>query len=126
MKTKLRPHQQAAVDMLKKQGTGVVFWPCTTFSPTGRLPDSDDRRFMPLIVAPLAMARDEPPSRFEANFADLEARLLASPEALVHALEGAYDLHKARAAQMYGVRYEDVTPDQREAGKQANMLDLYK
>lgn len=35
------------------------------------------------------------------------------------------DLHKQKAAEMFGVSYDAVTPLQRQAGKRANYVRLY-
>lgn len=40
-------------------------------------------------------------------------------------LEANLDPHRAKAAEMFGVKYEDVTPTQRLAGKQSNYIRDY-
>ena len=36
------------------------------------------------------------------------------------------DCHRAKAAELFKVAYEDVTPEQRAAGKNANYVDWWK
>lgn len=40
-------------------------------------------------------------------------------------LEEHKDLHRETAAKIFGVNYQDVTPEQRRAGKQANFRAAY-
>lgn len=59
--------------------------------------------------------------KFEIDFAAIELRLLAQ-------LAGdreTFDPHKARAAKEFGVTIEDVTKEQRVAGKALNFADCY-
>lgn len=35
------------------------------------------------------------------------------------------DLHAEKAAQLFGIKPEDVTPEQRNIGKRTNFLELY-
>jgi hypothetical protein len=79
-------------------------------------------RLTPIAVTVANYASDtqhEAYSLVEANFAALEARVLAWYAA-------AKDLHRARASMMYGVPYDQVTPQQREAGKRANAAELFR
>lgn len=96
-------------------------------SPTGRLPTFAEYQEIEARRRAGPARRDEPPSRFEANFADLELRLLSHglPN-MRNLINGGLDLHRARAAEFYGVAYDAVTPEQRDVGKMLNMMDLYR
>lgn len=55
------------------------------------------------------------------DFTKLEDRIIA------HVGKGiGIDCHRQKAAEMFGIAYEDVTPEQRAAGKNANYVDWWK
>lgn len=63
------------------------------------------------------------PLSLSADFTGLEERIMELTEQVK---AGHIDCHRQRAAEMFNVAYEDVTPEQRAAGKNANYLSWWK
>lgn len=74
-------------------------------------------------VATVNVLKERPaggPLSLSADFTHLEDRIIA------YAGKGmGIDCHRQKAAEMFNVAYEDVTPDQRAAGKDANYLSWW-
>ena len=63
-----------------------------------------------------------------ADYKQIEPRILAGwseDPALCEALNGGFDLHKFVASKIFGVKYDDVTYDQRQLGKRMNLGQMY-
>lgn len=82
----------------------------------------------------LALVRKVFDSRFKngwiinADYKQIEPRLLAGisgDEGMIKALVGGFDLHRYVAAEIYGVKYDDVTDIQRDLGKRMNLGTMY-
>lgn len=63
-----------------------------------------------------------------ADYSQIELRLIAhmsGDEAMLEAFNGGKDIHRATAARVYEVDYDDVTPDQRRNAKTVNFSIIY-
>ena len=63
-----------------------------------------------------------------ADYKQIEPRILAGwsgDPALCEALNGGFDLHQFVASKIFGVKYDDVTYDQRQLGKRMNLGQMY-
>ena len=72
--------------------------------------------------------RDENHVLLAADYSQVELRLIAemsNDEAMVEAFQKGQDIHRATAARVYGVPYEEVTSDQRRNAKTVNFSIIY-
>ncbi len=72
--------------------------------------------------------RDENHTLFAADYSQIELRLVAElskDEAMLEAFHTNQDIHRATAARVYDVAYDEVTDDQRRAAKTINFAILY-
>lgn len=61
------------------------------------------------------------------DYAAIEARVVAHYDTVViDSITKMRDLHREKAAEMFGCDAKDVTPDQRAAAKAENFFDLYR
>lgn len=71
---------------------------------------------------------DENHSLLAADYSQIELRILAhysEDEGLITAFRNGEDIHTRTAAEVYGVRLDQVTPEQRRAAKTANFAIIY-
>lgn len=72
--------------------------------------------------------RDENHVLLSADYSQIELRLIAemsADEAMLDAFQKNQDIHRATAAKVYGVLYEDVTSEQRRNAKTVNFSIIY-
>ena len=72
--------------------------------------------------------RDENHVLLAADYSQIELRLIAEisgDEAMLEAFQKEQDIHRATAAKVFGVEYDDVTSDQRRAAKTVNFSIIY-
>ncbi|MBI1226350.1 MAG: DNA polymerase I [Bacteroidetes bacterium] len=72
--------------------------------------------------------RDENHLLLSADYSQVELRLIAEisgDEAMIEAFQLNQDIHRATAAKVYGVPYEEVTSDQRRNAKTVNFSIIY-
>lgn len=72
--------------------------------------------------------RDENHILLAADYSQVELRLIAemsNDEAMVEAFQKGQDIHRATAAKVYGVDYDDVDKDQRRNAKTVNFSIIY-
>ncbi len=72
--------------------------------------------------------RDEDHILLAADYSQIELRLVAEisgDEAMLEAFQSGKDIHKATAAKVYDVPYDEVTSDQRRAAKTINFAIIY-
>ncbi len=72
--------------------------------------------------------RDENHVLLSADYSQIELRLIAEisgDEAMIEAFQKGQDIHRATAAKVYGVPYEEVTSEQRRNAKTVNFSIIY-
>ncbi len=105
-----------------------------TVAATGRLSSSDPNlQNIPIRTAVgreirRAFVADDGNAILSADYSQIELRILAhlsGDAGLIAAFQGGADIHAAVAAEVYGIRPEDVTPEQRGAAKMVNFGIVY-
>jgi len=61
----------------------------------------------------------------DADYAALEKRLLAVYESMPPGFYGVKDFWKVKAAELFGIEYDAVTAEQRDAAKKLGYMDAY-
>lgn len=63
------------------------------------------------------------PLMLDMDFTKLEERIM---DLTTQVRSGAIDCHRQKASEMFNVAYDDVTPEQRAKGKDANYINWYR
>jgi DNA polymerase-1 len=111
-----------------------------TTASTGRLSSSDPnlqnipvrtelgRRIRRAFVARDPAGTDRPMMLLACDYSQIELRILAHMSGeprLIEAFQNDQDIHKATAADLFGVPIDEVTPDQRRLAKTVNFAVIY-
>ncbi len=106
-----------------------------TATATGRLSSSDPnlqnipvRTEMGRKIRQAFLPSDDKNLLLSADYSQIELRILAhiaNEEGLIKAFENNLDIHSATAAEVFGVKLEDVTPEQRAQSKAVNFGIAY-
>ncbi len=134
--TKLKSTYVDAIPELINPETGRVH---TSFNQavaaTGRLSSTDPNlQNIPIRTAQGREIRkafiptDKSHSLLVADYSQVELRILAhysDDKSLIEAFKEGQDIHSRTASEVYGVKLEEVTPEQRRAAKTANFAIIY-
>ncbi len=72
--------------------------------------------------------RDDNHVLLSADYSQVELRIMAAmsgDEAMIEAFQNKHDIHRSSAARVFGVKMEEVTPEQRSAAKTVNFGIIY-
>ncbi len=134
--TKLKSTYIDAIPKLIDPDTGRVHTSFNqTIAATGRLSSTDPNlQNIPVRteegreIRKAFVPRDKHHTLLVADYSQIELRVLAHMTAdplLIKAFKDGEDIHARTAAEVYGVKMEDVTPEQRRAAKTANFAVIY-
>jgi len=106
-----------------------------TIAATGRLSSTDPNlQNIPIrteegrLIRKAFIPADEDHLIMSADYSQIELRIMAhfaDDETMIQSFKSGEDIHRRTAAEVYGVKLEDVTDEQRRAAKTANFAIIY-